>query len=434
MKVWLITVGEPLPVGGQQSRLWRTGLVANALIERAHEVLWWTSAVDHFTKRYHERPTSRLKLSDRLELEYLDGRLYRKNVSVDRLINHHQIAANFGRIAQDEAEPDVILCSFPTIELSLAAAEYGMHHGVPVVLDIRDLWPDEIRERIPAAARPLVNPLLWPMERAARKALRLATGITAISERYLGWGLARAGREKRPADRVFPMGYPKGRAETPGDDVGARLQQLGVDRDKKIFWFAGTFVGNIDLDTVIEAAGLLKAKPSVQVVISGSGENEAALRSKARGLPNVAFTGWVNAREIAWLASVAWAGLASYRTGALMSLPNKLFEYMSFGLPVLISLGGEAQDLVQAHGIGRAYRAGDPRDLARVMEECVADQDGRAVQAQRASALYESRFSSERIYPELVQHLERIASTGEGEPEVRSLASGLPNVVPDRRR
>ena len=49
--------------------------------------------------------------------------------------------------------PDLILCSYPTIELSVEAVRYGRTHGIPVVLDVRDLWPDIVLDLLPTILR-----------------------------------------------------------------------------------------------------------------------------------------------------------------------------------------------------------------------------------------------------------------------------------------
>ena len=54
MRAWLLTVGEPLPCDGPNERLHRTGLLAEALHSRGHEVLWWSSTFDHARKRFRE--------------------------------------------------------------------------------------------------------------------------------------------------------------------------------------------------------------------------------------------------------------------------------------------------------------------------------------------------------------------------------------------
>jgi len=74
---------------------------------------------------------------------------YKKNVSIERIINHHILAYKFSKLAELEVQPDVVLCSYPTIELSLVATKYGKRKNVPVIIDVRDLWPDNFLDMVP---------------------------------------------------------------------------------------------------------------------------------------------------------------------------------------------------------------------------------------------------------------------------------------------
>jgi hypothetical protein len=56
MRVWLITVGEPLPLDGPGERMLRTGILAAFLAARGHEVVWWSSSFDHVRKRQRSDP------------------------------------------------------------------------------------------------------------------------------------------------------------------------------------------------------------------------------------------------------------------------------------------------------------------------------------------------------------------------------------------
>ena len=48
-----------------------------------------------------------------------------------------------------EILPDLILSSIPTSELSLEATKLGKKNNIPVILDIRDLWPDVFLDVLP---------------------------------------------------------------------------------------------------------------------------------------------------------------------------------------------------------------------------------------------------------------------------------------------
>lgn len=412
MNFWIVTVGEPLPGFSGTSRPWRSGALASLLARRGHKVTWWVSTVDHFSKTHWLKQSCSQAVQENLDLQFLHGCLYRRNVSLARYRNHRQIAREFSRIAPARERPDLILCSYPTIELSEAAVAYGSTRNIPVLLDIRDLWPDEILTRVPGLARPAARLALAPLYGAARRAMRDATGIIAISRQYLDWALQVAGRAATACDHVIPLGYTGNLGQiVPSPAVEHRFRELGVDPRKRICWFSGTFVGNIDLGTVIEAARLLADRSDVQFVFSGSGEREAAWRSQAVGLDNVIFTGWVGSEELAWLSTVATLGLAAYRPNATMSLPNKLFEYMSMGLPVLLSLGGEAERLVTDNGIGDIYRAGDPQHLAQLIGERSDDAGWRATCSRNARALFAARYSEDVVYGQYADTLEGKALT-----------------------
>lgn len=420
LRVWIVTVGEPLPGFSGSARLWRSGFIADLMASRGHEVTWWTSTVDHFTRTHFVTDSREVAVRDGLKLQFLHGRLYRRNVSLARLVNHRQIAAEFTRLARQRPKPDVILCSYPTIELSAAATAFGHRTGIPVLLDVRDLWPDEILTRLPPATRGIARVLLAPMFRQARNAFREAAGIVAISDSYMHWGLDMAGRPRRFTDRVVPLGY-TGELPSAGSNpaVTAKFRALGVDPAKRIFWFSGTFVGNIDLGTVIEAARSLVNEPGIQFVLTGAGERATEWQRQAQGLPNVIFTGWVGADELAWLSHAAWAGLGAYRPRASMSLPNKLFEYMSMGLPVLLALEGEARQLVETEAIGVPYEAGDHHDLARLVRSVAADFQWRERCATNARALFERKYASRILYREFAEFIESIAAASALAPAVR---------------
>lgn len=414
MRVWIITVGEPLPTEAVQKRPWRSGIIARLLAERGHDVVWWTSTVNHFDKTLHETGNVITKVSDHLTVRFLHGRLYRKNISLDRFLNHWEIGRAFARLAPEETRPDIILCSLPTLELSKEAVKYGKAMGVPVLIDVRDLWPDEFVSALPRALQPLGRFVFAPMFAQARRALRNATGIVAISETYRNWAYRLSGREPGSFDRIFTHGYPAPTHASATDPVAdaARLRTLGVDPDRKAFWFIGTFVGSIDLSTVIEAARALQQRDDVQFVISGAGQDDARYRANAAGLNNLVFTGWVDREDIAALSRHAYAGLGAYKKGALMSLTNKMFEYLAAGTPILLALPGEAEQIIVGNGCGRAYEPGDPSSLAAAVAWFADHQADRQAMSVRARTLFDTRFSAERIYNEMATFLETAAKPG----------------------
>ena len=412
MRIWLITVGEPLPIDGNDTRLLRTGILADLLNAVGWDVVWWSSSFNHTAKQHRCAKDTTISVGSRFEIKLLHAMGYSSNLSLRRMLNHRGIARKFTVLAEAETEPDVILCSFPTVELSRAATKYGRERGIPVVLDVRDLWPDVFLDMVPPKVRPLAHILLRGMFKDTRRVFRRCTSIVAVSQRYLDWALRYANREQTKEDLVFPLGYKMPsptaeqlrRAET-------KFSDLGVEPSKIVCWFVGIFGRTYDLEIVIDAARHLQERgvDNIQFVLCGDGDYRATWEARSSGLTNVIFTGWVDASEIAYMARISSIGLAAYAAGAPQGLPNKIFEYLAAGLPVLSSLKGEARQLLQENECGIEYdpmaRATFLAGLATLTE----NRDLRIRMGENAKQLFEDSYSSERIYPRLIDYLFGVA-------------------------
>lgn len=417
-RIWLITVGEPLPNSSQAARLLRTGLLAGVLAERGHEVVWWTGSFDHTSKRFWpEAGVDRCgsATDPGYTIRFLQSTGYQRNISIARLRDHAAAAASFTAQAKASEPPDVILCSLPTLELCEAAATYARAQRVPLALDVRDLWPDVFYTALPTFLRPLGPWLMGFYERSANRALQQADAITACSSGYLNWGLRRAKRVQRPQDRVFALGNVKPKSSTP-NDLDPALAAL-LKQGKKLIVFAGVFGHSYDLFTPIEAARQLQTPSEnsaiktgdVVFVFAGRGDKLEPLIQQAAGLNNVFFTGWIGSVQLNALLDSAWLGLAAYHAHALQSLPNKPFDYLSHGLPILNSLNGELAELVEAQSIGFNYPSGDAVALVATVRRLL--QEPHLVQRAglRSKALFDEQFDAAHIYPQFADYLEQLA-------------------------
>jgi glycosyltransferase involved in cell wall biosynthesis len=422
ISIWLITVGEPLPIEGNRDRLWRTGLLAGVLAARGHDVLWWTSTVDHFRKRLFVHGEPRLSSQIGVPIQFLDGRLYRRNLSLNRLVNHAQIARRFATLAERESKPDLILCSFPTIELSREAVRYAEAAGVPVILDVRDLWPDAFLDVVPAAAKVLAKLALSGLFKDAERALSRCHAVLGVSDAYVRWGLTKGRRTASNKDRTFPLAY-QSTAWSPRDAqaVDERLRASGAPLDLPLATFVGTFGRTYDLATVIEAEEILRTRrgATAHFVLCGAGERESEWRSLA-GTGNVTFMGWLPAGELAYVMSKSAIGLAAYAPNAPQGIPNKVIEYLSASLPVLCCLPGECRALLESKRCGKHYEAGSAESLATAVESVLKHRDGLAAMRTAARELFEREFAATTVYGAMADHLERVAVEHSKPPQARA--------------
>ena len=68
--------------------------------------------------------------------------LLQKHVGIARIINHRLLGVNFTDYASKQLQPDVIHVGNIPIELAYAVVKYAKLYSIPVIVDIRDLWPD----------------------------------------------------------------------------------------------------------------------------------------------------------------------------------------------------------------------------------------------------------------------------------------------------
>lgn len=404
MNIWIITTGEPLPLVGERAH--RVGILSKMLSEKGHNVSWWTTTFDHQTKSYIKNSFSKKINNNGVNLVMLhSNQPYDKNISLNRIINHKQVSEDFKLKSKTKVKPELIFCSYPTVQLSYQAVRYGLENRVPVFIDVRDLWPDIFLHPLPKFLRPLGKIFLFNYFRKARFIFNNCDGITGVSEKYLNFGLKYAGRIKSKKDDVFPLGYDtQGENEINLDDHD--FKQLNIISENFNIWFVGTFGRTYDLTTVIKVAKKIeKTHPNVSFIFTGDGEKMEIWKKESKFLKNIVFTGWVGKDELHYISSKSNIGLMAYSEGAPQGLPNKIFEYMSAGLPILSSLQTETKELISNEKLGLSYIPNNPNDLLLKLKTLISNK--KLLKEMRYNSLktFKEKFDSEIIYENLIKFL-----------------------------
>lgn len=411
MRIWIIEIGESLPGIDGNERDWRCGMLSKALVAQGHEVIWWASTFFHARKTHRFNSPHVIETLPGLQIRFLHGPGYVQNRSPNRILHHRIVAHAFAHEATRSAKPHVIFCCLPTLELADRAVKYGRKMGVPVLIDVRDLWPEHYLTLVPSWLRGALRVALFAEFQRVRNLLGHATGITAISNSFLEWGLRYAGREARKTDGVFPMGYP---GEVNSTQIRERQEalasQYALSPDDFVVTFVGTFASSFDLETVVRAARILaRSDKRIRFMFVGDGDGGHILRDQAADLTNVVFTGWFDQISIRAILNLSSVGLAPYKDDASMSLPNKPFEYMSAGLPLLSSLRGELEHLICNKQIGMQYQSGDVNSLIEKIQLLEMNPYARHAMGTCARKLFDDAYKAELIYPTMVDHLVKVA-------------------------
>lgn len=405
MNVWTIKEGEPLPVENCPGRLMRCGIISEMLAERGHDVTWWTSTFFHQTKIRLKNEETIVDLSDHFRLHMLHAdKTYKKNISLSRIRYSMQLGNAFRKAARREQKPDVIFSAFPLIDLAYEAIKYGCENGIPVVVDIRDFWPDIFWEHFPKFVRPIVKLFCRPLIKKTEYILKNADCVVGVIPKCMEFAKSHH-RILTSQDKVYYLAY---------------REQKGFDKEKAVsFWnskgvneadFLLCWIGQIseqrtDFDLVCKAVADM---PQCKLVICGDGVSRKELEEKYKNDHNIIFPGFLSQAELEVLMGMSKIGVIPIRNTPdfIDTINNKAIEYMAGSLCVMTTLKGLLKDTIEANNIGFYFETTE--QFKEIVSMLMNNESLLHQYKINARNYYESNFNSEIVYGKLCNELEMI--------------------------
>jgi glycosyltransferase involved in cell wall biosynthesis len=315
-----------------------------------------------------------------------------------RMLKFHQFARLAGRVGRELPRPDVVFATHTPLTAGLAGLaglELGRHFDVPFVFEVRDLWPEAL-----VNVGALKNPAgIWWLRRMAKKIYAGATHIVALSPGMKD-GIVRAGV---PAGKVTVIPNASDLdLFRPDLDGSAQRKRLGLGDRFAAIYFGAMGMAN-GLDYAIKAAKTLaeRGKDDIALVLHGSGGERSELEDMVREykLNNVIFSDLVpDKAEIARIVAGCDACMTIYRaTQERTWSPNKMFDALAAGRPVLINVPGWLGETIENNDCGKSLNPHHPEALADALEELAADPDLCRRMGENARALAEREFDRGKL-------------------------------------
>lgn len=404
MKVWIINPFDRLP--GEPGAPGRYALLARALAEAGHTVVWWTSSFSHGRKVVRSvsdtTVSAQAEGGSSIDIRLVEARPYRRNVSIARIRNHREYASNLKRQLLrefDVAPPDVILCSLPPPGALAAVLSLRSRLGnARIVVDVQDVWPDSFRVLLPAGRMcdGVARILLAKTQRRVGAMLGSEIEATATCRSYLAWAHGMGAK----GERSFYLATRRRASGREGEASAA-----GPVR----FLYAGSMGKVYDLATLVEAAGLLKERgtPFAMTFVGGGGQ-EPRLRKRVRELgfdQEVSFRGFLAEPEFSQALAGADVGIIGMLPLSRVEMPNKATDYLSAALPILNCLPGELAQCIESARCGDFYTAGSPVSLAERMDAYARDRARIVKESNAASKLFAQSFDQKHVYPAMARWL-----------------------------
>ena len=269
-----------------------------------------------------------------------------------RARNWLSFSRSLARLSPNVApRPDLIIGSSPHLFAALAALRMARRLRVPFVLEVRDLWPESI-----VAAGGRRGPAYHALGSLAKYLYARADRVIILA-RGTGDHLASFG--VNPTRMVY---VPNGADAMPAPAIAPRPAAPFT------LVYAGAHGPANGLDTVLDAAAVLRDHP-IRILLVGDGPSKPALAMRAarEALPNVEFRDPVPKTAMPALLASADAGLMVLRDAPLFAFgvsPNKLFDYLAAGLPVVCNVPGDVAAMLREARAGEQTTDTSPRALA----------------------------------------------------------------------
>lgn len=423
MNVWIFQTGEPLHSDQGDPRPMRAMNLANTLVESGHSVTIWSSNFYHQEKHHRESccDSKIIRINKLLKIHLIQSRGYERNISLKRLLDHAELAVNLKKsLSKEENTPDVAFVGYPPIEFALVAVNWLKTKGVPSMLDVKDQWPHIFVDAFPKPVRPLARIIFSPYYYFGRKVLINATAFCSMAQGFLDWMSRFSGRPLLSSDCLVPLSpLPQAFPEESVNRATNWWMEQGIGGDnQKRFFFVGSLSQAFDFEPIIEAARHAQENNlNWQFVICGDGDNADQIKESFIGLSNVIFPGWIDRPKVVALAKLSTIGLAPYKNtdNFISNLPNKIIDYLSLGKPIASPLQGEVERLIQDESVGIHYGRDHTSTLYELLREVCADPQTLAAMSEKAAAIYEKRFSGEKVYLELMERLVNLSKYSNSE-------------------
>jgi glycosyltransferase involved in cell wall biosynthesis len=299
---------------------------------------------------------------------------------------------------------DVIICNSPPLFLGITGYLGAKLKRAKFVFNVADIWPESAVELGILKNKLFIKMAEWLENFLYKKSWKIATATEGIRDYMI-----RKGKNEKDVfllpngvntDTFHPM---------PKDE--ALLKEIGIE-NKKVFMYAGTLGYAQGLDSVLEAAALLKERePDAHFLFVGDGqEREKLLKLKEDlKLDNVTFYGSVPVSEMPRMFSIADYSIVSLRNIELFkgARPSKIFPAISTGTPVLYCGDGESAAILEEYQCGKIAPPENPEGIASAVSELMKTSKNEYEQmCQNGRKLAVEQFSWKSIVDDLLANIQ----------------------------
>lgn len=334
----------------------RSYWIARELVRRGHQVTMITATSTKY-------PDAGVVDHEGIRTVYVKND-YSNYMSAPRkilsFVNFVRLAIRAGKAQKDV---DLVFATSTPLTVGYIALRLKKSRHWPFVFEVRDLWP-----RFPIEVGAIRNKLaIRLLKSLERKIYQQSEFVVALSP-GMQEGVIEAGTPAGKTAMIPNMSKPD--AFFPHDPDPATVAEFGLDLSKFNVIHFGSMGRANGLEYIIRAAKVLQDRGDKDVAFwfMGGGATEPAIRrmSEEWGLENVRFLGRHKMSVVAEVVNCASASITTFRNLPVLQTnsPNKLFDSLAAGKPIIVNSAGWTKDLCEKERCGCFVDPENPADLA----------------------------------------------------------------------
>lgn len=359
--IWIINQYCGSKVHGMNFRSW---YFAKELKKKGYHPRIISASYSHL---FYKLPKTKGKFTledvDGIPFTWVKVSKYKGSQSIGRVLVMIQFMVNLFFLPKKKLKnPDVIIVSSLSPLPIINAYLWSRKYKAKLIFEVRDIWPLSLIE---IGGFSKLNPLVLFFGWFEKFAYKKADKVISLLPN------AKPHMESRGMNKDKFIHIPNGfnvEEMKKSKELDKSISNL-IPKNKFIVGYTGSLGASNAMEYLIEASNHLENNENIHFVIFGKGQHLEKLKNNAKN--NVSFLGQIDKSEIQSAISffdvcyIGWHNHSLYRFGIS---PNKIFDYMYAGKPIIHSVN-TTNDFVQIAEAGISILPESPKEIANAVSE-----------------------------------------------------------------
>jgi colanic acid biosynthesis glycosyl transferase WcaI len=420
MKILYVSQYFPPEIGAPSARV---SELAKLWVKNGHQVSVLTGFPNHPTGKVpkaYRRKLWRLCMTE----EFYGARVCRtwllplaNRKSWERMLNYASFTASAVLRGVFLPKPDVVIATSPQLLVGLAGLCIATFKCAPFVFEVRDLWPESL---VAVGAAGESSRLYRVLAKIAKLLYRRAHHIVVVTPAFRD---ALVRHWDVPTNKIsVVMNGVDVTLFTPGPTPIEVRKQFGL-HEEFVVSFIGTIGNAHGVNTILEVAKFFSGDTDIKFLLVGEGaeKDNLKLALEKTGLLNVIVADSLPRESIPDLIRACDVCLVLLRKSEVFKtvIPTKMLEFLSCGRPVVLSVEGQASEILQAAEGGYAVQPEHAAALAAAIQALRIRPERAEKLGKNGAQFIRQHLSRDQTALRYLSVLEKVTST-EDEPKSKA--------------